>query len=459
MIIVDHYIDKAYSGTTEERPSLQRMMEESHDDKFDVVLVYKFDRFARNQKIAINYKDELKNRGVSVISVTEPIDASASGAMMEGILDLWADYFARQNRERVIHGMKKSAGKCKFLGGPRPFGFSVDEHNDYQINEEEAPVVYEIFHRYSNGETAASIMNSLNGRGIVNAQGRKWGSNSLQNLLRNDKYIGTYTWGDTVIEHGIPSLVEEDVFGVVQQLLKKSERRGGHYKADPEDEYILTGKLFCGECGTKMIGTSAVNRHGTLYRYYKCPCKDCSRKTVSKEYIEEVVFEFCCSFFTSEMIDLIAKETVAQSINKSVDLEIKRLDRLLKTKENQIEKLLDSIEQGVPADRIAKRVKEREKEISEVKSQIAVQKAMRSDLTEEKVKFFLTDLIEGYTDDWKYRKLLIDMLVSKVILYDDRLTISFDFDGKQAKARLDYTEGDQVDGVWINPLALHHSNR
>ena len=112
--VVKHYIDRAFSAKTDNRPEFQQMIKDSGKKLFDVVLVWKFDRFARNRFDSANYKMILKKNGVHLISVMEPIAEGSQGILVETLLEGMAEYYSAELSEKVIRGQTENAlkGKC-----------------------------------------------------------------------------------------------------------------------------------------------------------------------------------------------------------------------------------------------------------------------------------------------------------------------------------------------------------
>lgn len=177
--IVGTYIDRAYSARTDKRPDFLRMIKDSAKRKFDVVIVWKLDRFSRNRYDSAKYKAALKKNDVRVISATEPISEDPTGILVEGILEANAEYYSADLAEKVNRGLTENALKCIFNGGTIPYGFCIDEEQRYQIDPVQAPVVQEMFLRYAGGETMTEIVEDLNARGLRTAAGNRFNKNSL----------------------------------------------------------------------------------------------------------------------------------------------------------------------------------------------------------------------------------------------------------------------------------------
>ena len=266
--IVGTYIDRAYSARTDRRPDFQRMIRDSAKKNFDVVIVWKLDRFARNRFDSAKYKAALKKNDVKVISATEAISDDPVGILVEGMLEANAEYYSAELSQKVNRGLTENALKCIFNGGTIPYGYCIDEEQHYQIDPVQAPVVQEMFLRYAGGETMTEIVEDLNARGLRTAAGNRFNKNSLTRIFSNRKYIGEYRYKDIVFPDAMPAIVTKELFERVSARLKSNKHATGKSKA-PE-RYLLTTKLFCGTCKCMLVGDSANRPNGVIYRYYKC---------------------------------------------------------------------------------------------------------------------------------------------------------------------------------------------
>ena len=206
MIIVKNYIDRALSAKTDNRPEFRQMIKDSASGNFDVVLVWKLDRFARNRYDSAHYKAILRKNGVRVISAKEAISDGPEGIILESMLEGYAEYYSAELSQKVTRGLTENALKARYNGGTLPMGYMIDKDKHYQINPETAPIVREIFTRYAEGETAVEIINSLTARGIKSNFGVNFTKSSLHGMFKNRKYIGEYKYMDIVIPNGVPRL-------------------------------------------------------------------------------------------------------------------------------------------------------------------------------------------------------------------------------------------------------------
>lgn len=372
--IVGEYIDRAKSATTANRPEFQRMIADSSKNGFDVVIVWKLDRFARNRYDSAHYKNILKKNGVKVVSATEAISSGAEGILLESMLKGYAEYYSAELAEKINRGLTENALKCKYNGGTVALGFTIDENQNYQVNPTTAPIVCEIFNNYIAGMTQSEIKDSLNNKGLKNNTGRNFTVNNIANILSNRRYVGDYVYSDTIIENGIPAIVPRDMFDKVQDLLTVNKKAPSRHKA--VDDYLLTTKLYCGKCMSFMVGESG-NAKGRRYAYYKCVNtkrnKTCDKKPVKKDRIENIVMNQVIQFIDNdELIEKLINKIMSIQDKESPTLKILK-KQLLQTKK-AIENMIAAIEQGL----ITKSTKARLDELEITKENLETEIAKES---------------------------------------------------------------------------------
>ena len=286
--VVKHYIDRAVSAKTDNRPQFQQMIKDSERGIFDVIIVWKLDRFARNRYDSARYKTQLKRNGVKLVSATEVISAGPEGIILESVLEGYAEYYSADLSEKVVRGMTENALKGIYNGGTIPFGYMIDETRHYQPDPLLAPYVEQTFQKYADGATMTDLRDWLKAHNIKNSMGGEMSYNTIQRMLSNRRYIGELRLRDVVQPNAIPALVSEDLFNKVQEKLAKNKKAPARHKA--EESYLLTTKLYCGKCGALMFGESGVSHTGKMYTYYKCAAakkkKTCDKKAVRKQWLE-----------------------------------------------------------------------------------------------------------------------------------------------------------------------------
>ena len=160
-IVMQHYASYiAYLSTRKVRDEYGNIYygidEDSEKRMFEVVIVWKLDRFSRNRYDSATYKTRLKKNGVRVVSAKEQISDTPEGIILESMLEGMAEYYSADLAVKITRGMKENALKCRYNGGGMPFGYMVGPDQKLVINPQTAPIVVEIFQRYANGENIVS---------------------------------------------------------------------------------------------------------------------------------------------------------------------------------------------------------------------------------------------------------------------------------------------------------------
>ena len=426
--VVKHYIDRALSAKTDNRPDFQQMIKDSEKRLFDIVLVWKLDRFARNRYDSAHYEYQLERNHVKLVSATEPISDSPAGIMVKSMLTGMAEYYSAELSEKVVRGMTENVLKGKYNGGTIPIGFKVDEEKFFQIDPLKAPFVVEAFQRYNDGATMKELMNWLNDSGVTTNRNQKFTYNSVQTLLTNKRYIGENHFKDIVMPDSIPAIVDKDLFEEVQQKIKKNSRAPARHKA--EDDYLLTTKLFCGMCGAMMFGECGTGRNKVVHHYYKCSTakrfKTCKKKTVRKEWLEDLVVAETMKLIQDDaVIDAIVAEVMELQDQENTTLPL--LEKQMREVENGIENMLNAIQAGVLTNSTKSRLEKLEAQQKELEVRIAEEKIARPRLSENQVRFWLTRFRKLDPNVKSHRETLINTFVNAVYLYDEKVLITFNY--------------------------------
>lgn len=425
--IIDSYIDRAISGRREDRPEFQRMIKESKNKAFGYVLVYKYDRFSRDRLNSLLYKRDLKKNGVKVISVTEYISDDPQGILFESIIDGYSEYYSAELAQKVRRGNRESRMKGLFTGGPVVYGYKIVDKK-YQIVPEEAEVVKEIFLRASRGETYRSISEDLSRR-CIKRHGKEFTESYLQKMIHYKKYIGIVETNGEVFINIVPPIVDENIFYKSWTESESKKKRGAHYKR--KDEYLLCGKIWCGYCGKSITSDSGTSSHGSVKHYYKCSTKKklhqpCKCKNFRKEYLEDmIVSKIKTAILESSKMEQITEYLCIaynQTINESNLLSLN--ERELSRNQTEIDNALSAILSGIISESLKQRLQklEEEKKLLEEEN---LKLRMKSDskLTPEQALNFLSKLMNFDSTSFQFKKNIIDRLVNKVILYNDKIII------------------------------------
>jgi len=432
--IVQTYIDRAASASKriENRVEFLQMIKDSERQKWECIVVYKLDRFARNRYDSAIYKAKLKKNGVRLISATENISDNPEGVLLESVLEGMAEFYSKELAQKVTRGMYESALKAQSTGGTIPLGYKIVDKK-FEIDPIYAPIVRRAFEMYASGFTIKQIYNTFNEEGYKTKSGTKFGYNSFKAVFSNKKYIGVYTYNNEVeIEGGIPAIVDKETFKRVQEKLKKNQKAPARGKALVD--YLLTGKLFCGHCGHSMVGESAKksDRH---YHYYACRGKKrynfCDKKNVPKESIERLIVESTVNkILTDENINLIAEIAIKElEKDREENTLIPALRNELKNIQKSIDGLLKAFEMGAVSESLTKRLNVLEQQKKDTEIQLIKEQKSYPALEKDHVIYWLEQFKDGDINDFEFQRYIIDLLVNKVFLFDEpdgvKITITY----------------------------------
>ncbi len=428
--VVGSYIDRALSAKTADRPEFQRMIKDSAKGLFEIVLVWKLDRFSRDRYDSAHYKHILKKNGVKVVSAKEHISDGPEGIILESMLEGYAEFYSAELSEKIHRGQKENALKGKNNGGGIPLGYLLDKQTQkLVVDPETAPLVVEIFERYSEGATVRSIIEDFNSRGLTTKRGKPFNTNSFNALLKNRKYIGEYSYQDVVIPGGVPAIVPEDLFYRVQQRMEKNKRAPAHTKAK-KSEFLLTTKLFCGKCERMMVGESGKSHTGAMHYYYKCGNakrkKGCNKKAVKKDWIERAIVRLTMErVLNEEKINRIIDALLV--MQEREDVTIPALRRQLAETEKGIENMLNAIQQGIFTASTKQRLEELEKQKEELSLSMTMAELQKPKLTREYMEHWFSQFRYGDPNDREFQKRLIDTFVNAIFVYDDKLVLTYNY--------------------------------
>ena len=417
--IVKHYIDRAISAKTDNRPEFQQMIKDSDKKLFDIVLVWKLDRFARNRYDSARYKTQLKKNGVKLMSATEVISDGPEGIILESVLEGYAEYYSADLSEKVIRGMTENALKGKFSGGAIPFGYTINADRRFEIDPLTAPFVAETFQRYNDGQTMREIRDWLNEKGIKNKRGGPMSFNVIQHMLSNRRYIGELKYRDILIPDAIPPIVSVEIFNEVQEKMLKNKKAPARRKA--EDDYLLTTKLFCGHCGALMFGESGTSRTGEVHRYL-----------VVNQTMQLVKDDAAMESIIAKVMELQNKE------NTNIPL----YEKQLRDAESGIQNMLNAIQAGILTSSTKERLEQLEETKRELEARIAEEKLAKPKIKEEFIRFWLMRFRKLDMSLKDQRQALVDTFINAIYLYDDKVLITFNY--KEGTQTVTFGEATEV---------------
>lgn len=449
--IVHEYVDRAMTGRNDNRDDFQRMLSDTSKKQFSIIIVWKVDRFGRNREEITFNKYRCRKNGVRVEYVAENMPEGPESVILESVLEGMAEYYSLQLSQNIRRGIVEGAKKHHVVGGKVPLGYRVGPDTQYEIDPDTAPIVKMIFERYAAGETMSEITNYLNEKGFRTIRGKQFTKNSLPRILSNPRYYGVYVFKDVIWEENvIPAIIDKELFFKVQDKLNENKRMPSH-KWNYAD-YILTDKLFCGYCGTPMLGESGFGKGGKKFCYYVCGArrrnKSCNKKHVRQDWIEPLVLENIQLLLNNnELMEFIAENTWQYYLKQDNDqIELSTLQRQLTDVENGINNLVKSIEAGLFNDAIKSRIEALEGQKTALQKAIAEKNLSRGlKLTKDHIVFFLEQFKNLDVQDRNCQRRLVETFINAIFLYDDQMKIAFNYSGDNNTITLNDIENAHLD--------------
>lgn len=423
--IVHEYADHARSGysNVSARTQFQAMIASAGTGTFDTVLCWKVDRFGRSREDSVVYKGQLSRLGVSVVYVMEPIPDGAAGVLTEGMLEAIAEWYSRNLSENVRRGMNDNARRCLY-NGTTVYGYDGIRNERYRVNEAQAAVVRQIYNLYIDGHSMAEIVRILNGAGQRTESGKPFCIKKIYNILRQERYTGIYIFGEHRIPDGMPRIIDDDTWKKAQLMKSKTSR---HY--DSRADFLLTGKAFCGHCGTPLVGDSGTARSGATHYYYSCGSKKrragCDKKSIRKEALEDFVVDFLLDHVLSgPEMERIADAVMEYQQKQKESSPLRAMESELRETERKISNVNRAIAEGVYTSSTVAMLQDLESTAASLRRSIDSRRYAEGKLLDlDFVLFFLTQFSSMNRDDPHDRKILIKTFLNSIYVYDDHFRI------------------------------------
>lgn len=438
--IVGFYVDEGISGKSLNRPKVQELIEDAKKKLFNVVVVYKLDRFTRSLKDLVNVLELFSKYNISLKSTTEDLDVSSlSGKAMVQMLGVFAEFERGTISERVSLGLEQRARIGLYDAGGSPFGYIYDPNTkEYYINEEQAAIVREIFQLHQSGKGIAYICRVMNQRGVKTSNGKMFYRSFLKRMFSTGWYLCGYRYfrgrNTTFIERAknipVPILT-------LEEFEKSNKIYGANYvsvRTSPkENNYIFKGKVRCTYC-KKIFRTRSsllkVNKFGDKkeYQYYYCEnfrIGRCGNRYWQSPDIEKEFKKFLVELSNDDYSiniknDNSILETIENKIKALKENFQKQLDRKKKLHFYLIDGVIskeDYIETTQSIDLIIEDIKF---EIYELEKE---KKAIEDEKIKEKSKQLAFNIIEIWDDlSNEEKKELINIFIKAIYMDKDRIT-------------------------------------
>ena len=454
--IVDEYVDRAKSGKSDKRPNFKKMIEDIKNGviDIDVVVVYKLDRFFRNEKMHRKYEDILNEYGVRLLSATEQVNDNTNFGQKayKALAMLVNEEEVRKISQNVSRGKLVVAKSGKWCGGKPPLGYDVDTDTQMlTINPFEAKAVKFAFKMRAQGASLSAIIEQMNRRGYKTKLGNDFGKNSLHEIFKNIKYKGVYEYNRAVsksadgkfnrhasksdeeivrIENGCPRIVSDEIWDKVNEMGKK------HSNIKPKGDYLLSGLVIC-----KCSATMQVNRrnnHQKEYLSFFCPKhknkQGCNAKETDLKKLEKFVLsKLADCIFTKERINQFIKDfsQIAEKKTSAAKKEIKELKSSKRENDRKIQNCVTQIENGclkIVADRLGSRIDELETENSRIDKKLKRLSNAVSDVPQfEEIEALKDNFIQYMQEknNLPIRKDFLQKVIERIKITDDEIEIVF----------------------------------
>ena len=452
--VVKVYADEAITGRTDQRIQFQQLLSDAKAGLFDVVICDKVDRFARDRYDSAIHKRYLRKKcGVRLEYASQRIDPSPEGEMLEGVLEVLAEYFSANLARETMKGLTENALRGWFTGGVPPFGYklatrTVDgkQVKVYDPDERAAPVVRRIFEMYAAGASYGDIQAATR-EDMIRLRGRPLSKNSIHDILRNEKYTGTFIYckgtkhnhrhvQDDVIRvpDAFPAIVPRELWERVQEMMDKRKRHPGERARNKAREvYLLSGLIFCGKCGAALVGECGRGRTRKRYAYYECNrrgrTKECNLKTVRKDYVESLVLaDIRRHIFSPEARARLREQFDAylRERPREIEEQAKHITREIAAINRRIENILKNIEDGFGSAELVQRLRLLEEHREVLKSQLRDLEVKRdAPFSLADVEAMLDEAERIFTDagDRERLKQVVRLFVERVTVYDEGVEI------------------------------------
>ena len=391
IIIVDYYIDKAISGTTDLRDSFQKMLKVSNNKKWDYILVYKLDRFARNKYESSIHRKHLKDNGIKLLSTMENIPESPEEVLLESLLEGMNQYFSEELAQKGSRELHESLMKGHIIGSV-PFGY-IKQNKILKVNEDEKQILIRMFEDYASDKTILQIFRDFEKENITN-NGKKFIPETKRHYLKNEYYTGICKINNRVYDKIYSPIISKELFEKVKARLDKNKYG---CRKDNHEVFRLKDKIYCGCCNRKMYPVSAISSNGNAIRYYKCITtkkKNCLTGIIDKNFIENIIDKYLISQFNipknlneiSEKIFEIHKKRVGT--NNSLN----SLKNDLQKTNTSISNIMLAIEKGILTDATKQRLEELENLKKDLQEKLIIEQSKQQyELSKHKKRAYLKE--------------------------------------------------------------------
>lgn len=487
------YVDSAVSGTSFNRPSFNRMMDDVRDGKISCIIVKDMSRFGRDYIEAGNYIETIfPFLGVRFISINDHFDTDAefnqNKSLEIALKNLVNDMYAKDISKRVAVSRRLDMERGKFTGSNAPYGYKVDSTDPlrkYLVDEEAAAVVRQIFELAAEGVTLREIARELQSYRLAlpgeylksgklyveeGQEAKAWYTGTISNILKNQAYIGNMVQGKRrtrlsenearhfteeeewiVVENTHEPIVDKELFDKVRKVLgqkvEESSFASERGKNLPIKDDIFAGILFCGNCKRRLPQLSRIiEKDGRLERQYFYACRynydfggeKCGCNILEQELVKAVhkILEVNIAALTeSEKTEAVVKGVMEKNL-KQCDGQIRKLEKLIEKQNYEESKAYQRYVTGEVSKEEFKRMQEKSADaVMRLRGQISDEQAKyrRYKRFFEKKLQWLRAIYRFQSEPYLDRNML-EILVHSIYLYpDNRMEINLNFKDEYAE--------------------------
>ena len=420
--LVHIYTDAGYSGKSLDRPAMQQLIAEC--TMYDLVLVNKLDRLSRSQKDTLYLiEDVFRAHNVQFASMSENFDTTTPlGMAMVGILSVFAQLEREQIKERMHMGRvgRVKKGLWHTTGKP-PIGYDyVDGH--LVINESEAEQVRIIYDMFLAGNSFHAISRFMH-ENYVNKYSSWNQTNSVSAVIQDPLYIGKVRFDGQFYDGEHEPIIDEETFNKAQTRYALISRGNTHYQNAFKASHLLTGLLFCGNCGSRYsVSVSHTKIKGKDYKnvYYGCRGRFGTNQEKMKSnhcknrYIREIDLN---SQIINEVMKLDISEVTPKKKKKPIIDHSKEIAKI----DGQISKLIDLYTvAGISIDDVSKKIAA----LNDKKAKLSQSNTVETERVSPDI-VSAKEILMG--DDMEKKRVVLASLIQKIVIYDDSIEIFWNF--------------------------------
>lgn len=290
------FVEDGISGRrADKRPAFQKMIGHAKEKDFDMILVWKYSRFARNQEESILYKSMLSRSGVEVVSISETLDDSPFSSLIERIIEWMDEFYSIRLSGEVKRGMDEKLRRGETVAPPS-FGYSMKDKN--YVPNGQADIVRKIYREFLGGKGITAITRELNLMGIKSTRGNPMDNRYVKYILRNPVYIGKIRWSKDgridyvyspngsekalLVDGNFEPIIDVESWEAVQDKLDRQRRARPYTRHDQEAEWMLKGLVRCSECGSTLVYQALAAPSMQCHKYARGQCKTSHSLTLRK---------------------------------------------------------------------------------------------------------------------------------------------------------------------------------